>query len=169
MSRFGTEWLDDGYGHYLQDLTVTDANGKALIVEEIDKTQWAVETRDESPVTLHYKALLNHDEREWHWGRDEAPYAQDDCVFWPGYALFIVGDVDDVELCVDVPDNWSVSTYLGNGLNPVNTGFVCKDQKDLMYAYLVLGEHSERLVENRSRKPRLCLLSVDALKELRMK
>ena len=60
-------------------------------------------------MTLHYKALLNHDEREWHWGRDEAPYAQDDCVFWPGYALFIVGEVDDVELCVDVPDNWSVS------------------------------------------------------------
>ena len=145
MSRFGTEWLDDGYGHYLQDLTVTDANGKALIVEEIDKTQWAVETRDESPVTLHYKALLNHDEREWHWGRDEAPYAQDDCVFWPGYALFIVGEVDDVELCVDVPDNWSVSVPWERSESSGHR-FVCKNQKDLMYAYLVLGEHSERLV-----------------------
>ena len=145
MSRFGTEWLDDGYGHYLQDLTVTDANGKALIVEEIDKTQWAVETRDESPVTLHYKALLNHDEREWHWGRDEAPYAQDDCVFWPGYALFIVGEVDDVELCVDVPDNWSVSVPWERSESSGHW-FVCKNQKDLMYAYLVLGEHSERLV-----------------------
>ena len=45
MSRFGTEWLDDGYGHYLQELSVTDANGKTLVIEEIDKTQWAVETR----------------------------------------------------------------------------------------------------------------------------
>ena len=113
MSRFGTEWLDDGYGHYLRDLTVTDANGKALVIEEIDKTQWAVETRDESPVTLHYKALLNHDEREWHWGRDEAPYAQNDCVFWPGYALFIVGEVDDVELCIDVPYTYKQSTLRG--------------------------------------------------------
>ena len=146
MSRFGTEWLDDGYGHYLRDLTVTDVNGKSLIVEEIDKTQWAVETRDESPVTLHYKALLNHDEREWHWGRDEAPYAQDDCVFWPGYALFIVGEVDDVELHVDVPDNWSVSTPWER-IESSEHRFVCKDQNDLMYAYLVLGEHSERLVK----------------------
>ena len=146
MSRFGTEWLDDGYGHYLQDLTVTDTNGKALVIEEIDKTQWAIETRDESPVTLHYKALLNHDEREWHWGRDETPYAQDDCVFWPGYALFIVGEVDDVELCVDVPDNWSVSTPWER-IGPNRHRFVITDQNDLMYAYLVLGEHAERLVE----------------------
>ena len=146
MSRFGTEWLDDGYGHYLQDLTVTDANGKALVIEEIDKTQWAVETRDASPVTLRYKALLNHDEREWHWGRDEAPYAQNDCVFWPGYALFIVDEVDDIELCVDVPDNWSVSVPWERS-EPNSHRFVCKDQNDLMYAYLVLGEHAERLVE----------------------
>ena len=156
MSRFGTEWLDDGYGHYLRDLTVTDANGKALVIEEIDKTQWAVDARDESPVTLHYKVLLNHDEREWHWGRDEAPYAQDDCVFWPGYALFIVGEVDDVELCVDVPDNWSVSTPWER-IEPNRHRFVCKDQNDLMYAYLVLGEHSERLVETGTAKIVLAL------------
>ncbi len=146
MSRFGTEWLDGGYGHYLQDLTVTDANGKALVIEEIDKTQWAIQTRDESPVTLHYKAQLNHDEREWHWGRDEAPYAQDDCVFWPGYALFIVGEVDDVELCVDVPDNWSVSVPWERS-EPNRHRFIITDQNDLMYAYLVFGEHAERLVE----------------------
>ena len=146
MSRFGTEWLDDGYGRYLQDLTITDAKGKELVIEDIDKTQWAVETQDASPVTLRYKVLLNHDEREWHWGRDEAPYAQDDCVFWPGYALFIVGDVDDVELCVDVPDNWSVSTPWER-IESSEHRFVCKDQNDLMYAYLVLGEHSERLVK----------------------
>ena len=156
MSRFGTEWLDGGYGHYLRDLTVTDANGTSLIIEEIDKTQWAVETQDASPVTLHYKVLLNHDEREWHWGRDEAPYAQDDCAFWPGYALFVVGEVDDVELCVDVPDNWSVSTPWER-IEPNRHRFVCKDQNDLMYAYLLLGEHAERLVETGTAKIVLAL------------
>lgn len=146
MSRFGTEWLDDGYGHYLQDLTVTHANGRTLIIEEIDKTQWAVETRNASPITLRYKVLLNHDEREWHWGRDEAPYAQDDCVFWTGYALFIVDEVDDIELYVDVPDNWSVSTPWKR-IEPDRHRFIITDQNDLMYAYLVIGEHAERLVE----------------------
>ncbi len=156
MSRFGTEWLYDGYGRYLQDLTVTDTNGKVLVIEEIDKTQWAVETRDASPVTLRYKVLLNHDEREWHWGRDEAPYAQDDCVFWPGYALFIVGEVSDIELCIDVPDNWAVSTPW-EPIEPNRHRFIITDQNDLMYAYLVLGEHAERLVETGTAKIVLAL------------
>ena len=147
MSRFGTDWLYDGYARSLRDVTATDAKGKALVVEEIAKTQWVVETRDASPVTLQYKVLLDHDERDWPFGRDEAPYAQDDCIFWPGYALFIVGEVDDIELSVDVPDNWSVSTPWER-IEPNGHRFVCKNQDDLMYAYLVLGEHSERLVSS---------------------
>ena len=156
MSRFGTQWLYDGYGHYLQDLTVTDAKGQALTIENIDKTQWVIETRDDSPVTLRYKVLLNHDEREWHWGRDEAPYAQDDCIFWPGYALFVVGNVNDIELSLDVPDHWHVSTpwkrVESNGHR-----FVFKDQNDMIYNYLVLGEHSERLVKTGVAKIMLAL------------
>ena len=147
MSRFGTDWLYDGYARSLRDVTATDAKGKALVVEEIAKTQWVVETRDESPVTLQYKVLLDHDERDWPFGRDEAPYAQDDCIFWPGYALFIVGEVDNIELSVDVPDNWFVSTPWER-IESKGHRFVCKNQDDLMYAYLLLGEHSERLAKS---------------------
>ena len=146
MSRFGAEYVYDGYGRYLRDLTVTDAKGERLPVEEIGKTQWLVETRDESPVTLHYKVLLNHDEREWAPGPDEAPYVQEDCIFCPGYALFVVGEVSDVELYLDVPDNWHVSTPWER-IEPDGHRFVCKDQDDLMFAYLVIGEHCERLVK----------------------
>ena len=146
MTHFGTEWLYDGYARYLQDLTVTDADGKTLPVEEIGKTQWVVEAEDTVPVTLRYKVLLNHDERDWPFGRNEAPYAQEDCIFWPGYALFIVGEVKDIELKVNVPDNWHVSTQWeqveSNGHH-----FVCEDQDDLMFAYLVLGEYSKRLAK----------------------
>ena len=140
MSHFGTEWLYDGYARYLQDLTVIDTNGKTLQIEEIGKTQWIVEAEDESPVTLHYRVLLNHDEREWPFGRNEAPYAQADCVFWPGYALFIVGEVKDIELKVDVPESWHVSTPWKQ-VGSDEHHFVCDDQDDLMAAYLVLGEY----------------------------
>ena len=147
MTHFGTEWLYDGYARYLQDLTATDAKGEALVVEEIDKTQWLVETREASPVTLHYKVLLDHDERDWPFGKSEAPYLQEDCIFLPGYALFITGEVDNIELCVDVPDNWHVSTpwqRIGND----GHRFECVDQDDLMYAYLMIGEHRERLARS---------------------
>lgn len=147
MSRFDTEWLYDGYARYLRDLTVTDVNGEMLPIEEIDKTQWIVETQDDSPVTLHYKALLNHDKRDWPTGRDEVPYTQEDCIFWTGYALFVVGKVKDIELQVNVPDNWHVSTPWER-IEPGKHRFVCKDQDDLMYAYLVLGEHCERIAKS---------------------
>ena len=147
MSRFLTGWLYDGYARYLRDLTVTDINGETLPIEEIDKTQWVVETQDDSPVTLRYKTLLNHDKRDWPTGRDEVPYTQEDCIFWTGYALFVVGKVKDIELQVNVPDNWHVSTAWER-IDPGKHRFICKDQDDLINAYLVLGEHCERVAKS---------------------
>ena len=147
MSHFGTEGLYDGYGRYLRNLSVTDANGEKIPITEIGKTQWMVETENDLPVTLSYKVLLNHDEREWSWGKSETPYVQEDCIFWPGYALFVVGEVSDIELYFDVPENWRVSTswqHIGNERHH----FAVTDQNDLMSAYLVLGEHSERLAKS---------------------
>ena len=146
MSHFGTEGLYDGYGRYLRDLTATDANGKRIPVTEIGKTQWMVEVNDASPVTLRYEVLLNHEEREWSWGRDESPYLQEDCIFWPGYALFVVAEVNNIELCVNVPDNWHVSTPW-HRIGDNGHRFAIKDQDALKSEYLVLGEHSERFVE----------------------
>ena len=146
MTRFGTEWLYDGYARYLQDLTVTDVHGEILLIEEIGKTQWVVEVESPSPLTLQYKVLINHDERDWPFGRNEAPYVQEDCIFLPGYALFIVGEVKDIQLKVDVPDNWRVSTPWEQIASDEHQ-FVCENQDDLMFAYLVLGEYSKRLAK----------------------
>ena len=147
MSQFGTEDLYDGYSRYLRDLTATDADGKKIPITEIGKTQWMVEVENDLPVTLRYKVLLNHDEREWPFGKDEAPYVQEDCIFCPGYALFITGEVEDIELQVNVPEDWHVSTHW----NPVGNEeyrFTVTDHNDLMYAYIVLGTHSERVAES---------------------
>ena len=146
MTRFGTEWLYDGYARYLQDLRVTDVNGETLPIEEIGKTQWVVEVENASPLTLQYKVLINHDERDWPFGRNEAPYVQEDCIFLPGYALFIVGEVKDIELKIDVPDSWHVSTPWEQIASDEHH-FVCEDPEDLMFAYLVLGEYSKRLAK----------------------
>ena len=147
MSHFGTEDLYDGYARYVRDLTATDTNEEKIPITEIDKTQWVVETQNESPVTLRYKVLLNHDEREWPFGNDEAPYVQEDCIFCPGYALFITGEVEDIELRVDVPDDWHVSAPW-NPIGHERYRFTVAGHDDLMYAYLVLGTHSEGVVES---------------------
>ena len=144
MSEFGTNGIHDGYGRYLRDLSVTNADGEKLPLVLLGKTRWAVKTTDKSPMTLSYKILLNHDEIEWPPGRDEAPYLQEDCIFCPGYALFVVDEVSDIELYVDVPDNWHVSTPWHH-IDDKGHRFAVTDQDDLMYAYMVLGTHSEKM------------------------
>ena len=144
MSDFGTNGIHDGYGRYLRNLTVTDIDEETLPITMLGKTRWAVKAPDKSPVTLSYKVLLNHDEREWPPGRDEAPYVQEDCIFCPGYALFVVGEVDDIELHVDVSNNWHVSTPWQR-IGDKGHRFAVADQDDLMYAYIVFGTHSEKM------------------------
>ena len=147
MSQFGTEGILDGYGGYLRDLTATDADGVQLPIVELGKTQWRVKVENESPVMLSYKVLLNHDEREWPPGRSEAPYVQEDSIFCPGYALFIVGEVNDIELRVDVPESWHVSTPW-HRIGGEKHRFAITDQDDLIYAYMVLGTHSEKVAKS---------------------
>ena len=151
MSDFGANGIHDGYGRYLRDLSVTNADGEKLPLVLLGKTQWAVKTRDKSPMVLNYKVLLNHDEIEWPPGRDEAPYVQEDCIFCPGYALFVVGEVSDIELSVDVPDNWHVSTPWQH-VDDKGHRFTVADQDDLMYAYMVLGTHSEKIARLSNRE-----------------
>ena len=148
MSEFGTENIHDGYERYLRDISVTNADGEKLPQVLLGKTRWAIKTTDKSPVTLSYKVLLNHDEREWPTGQSEAPYLQEDCIFCPGYALFIVGEASDIELYVDVPENWHVSTPWQR-IGDKGHRFAIGDQDDLMYAYMVLGTHSEKVAKSK--------------------
>ena len=147
MSHFGTEMVHNGYAEYLKDLTVTNAGKEKLPIEKLGKTHWAVKVGNKPSVVLRYKVLLNHDERIWPPGRSETPYVQEDCIFLPGYALFVIGEADDVELRVNVPDNWYVSTPW-HRIGDDGHRFAVKDQDDLIYAYMVLGTHSERVAKS---------------------
>ena len=147
MSRFGTETVHNGYAEYIENLMVTAADQEELPMMKLGKTRWAVKVGDASPVILSYKVLLNHDERQWPPGRSETPYVQEDCIFLPGYALFIVSEVDDIELRVNVPDNWYVSSPW-HRIGDEEHRFAIADQEDLMYAYMVLGTHSEKVAKS---------------------
>ena len=147
MSTFGAEQLFDGYARYLRDLTVIATDKEKLPIKKLGKTRWAVKMKNKTPVTVSYKVLLNHDERIWPFGRSEAPYVQADCIFLPGYALFVAGEVSDIELHIDVPENWHVSTPWHH-VGDKGHNFTVKDQNDLIYAYMVLGTHSEKVAKS---------------------
>lgn len=147
MSHFGTETVHNGYAEYIEDLRVTTADQEELPMLKLGKTRWAVNVGDASPVILSYKVLLNHDERQWPPGRSETPYVQEDCIFLPGYALFVIGEVNDVELRVNVPSPWYVSTPW-HRIGDEGHRFTIEDQNDLIHAYMVLGTHSEKVAKS---------------------
>ena len=147
MSHFGAEWASGGYAHYIRDLTTTDAAGATLPVQELGKNRWIVMNLNKFPITLNYKVLLQHDGVSWAPGPDEAPYAQEDCIFWPGYALFVYGETSNIELSFHVPDHWNVSTPW-HRIGGEKHRFTITDRDDLIYAYMVLGTHSERVAKS---------------------
>ena len=121
MSRFGTEWASGGYTHYLRDLIATNAAGAILPVQKFGKNHWIVMTLNESPITLSYKVLLQHDGVSWAPGPDEAPYAQEDCIFWPGYALFVYGETSNILNCLLMFPITGKSQHLGTALEMKST------------------------------------------------
>ena len=46
----------------------------------------------------------------------------------PGYALFIVGEVENIELKIDVPDSWHISTPWKR-ISGSRCHFVCEDSE----------------------------------------
>ncbi len=151
MDNFGTEGLPFGYATYVRGLTVRDATGKTLPIEELDRVRWTIGTieefKDTSPITLSYRVLLKHDEREWPPGPDEAPYAKEDCVFWTGRALFVMSEMDNIKVQFNVPENWHVSTPW-NRIGNKKHQFAVTDQKDLIESFLLLGTHAERIAKS---------------------
>ena len=147
MDNFGTEGLPFGYAAYVRGVTVRDATGETLPIEELDRVRWSIEFKDTSPITLSYRVLLKHDEREWPPGPDEAPYAKEDCVFWTGRALFIITKMDNIEVQFDVPENWHVSTPW-NRIGNQRHQFAVTDQNDLIESFLLLGTHAERIAKS---------------------
>jgi len=148
MNNNGASDLPNGYAYYLRDITASDASENSLSVNEIGDARWWVGVPDnKSTVTLSYKALLKHDERDWEWGPDEAPYTKDDCVFWTGRALFIVSEVSDIELSFELPDGWRVSTpwQLVEGKRHT---FYVKDHDDLTESFILVGTHFEHLAKS---------------------
>ncbi len=69
MNNNGASDLPNGYAYYLRDITASDASGNSFSVNETGDAHWWLGVPDnKSPVTLSYKALLKHDERDWGWG-----------------------------------------------------------------------------------------------------
>ncbi len=148
MSERGAGQLEDGWAHFVRELSATDADGDELSLEKVGSRSWRLES-GALPIRVRYVIELAHDlEQDWPGGIDGAAYATDWGVFYTGRALFVVpdGQPDDLRVSFDVPDGWHASTpwdaFDGEGY-----GFDVGDEISLTESILFVGEHENVMIE----------------------
>ena len=147
-------------GYYIPDhtMTIKDARGR---IPNRRSGNWEYEFRKpyKSPLTLTYNVSIERDEKTraflesrdgQKFGRDPAihPYLRDDCTFWTGHHLFIIGGTNsDIEVAFHLPKGWRVSTpWERTG----STGhqFIVNDQSELTNAAILIGEYAEAVAKS---------------------
>ena len=150
----------NSHGYYIpgHTMTVKDARGR---IPNRRSGNWEYEFRKpyKSPLTLTYNVSIGRDEKTRSFlesrdgrkfGRDPAthPYLRDDCTFWTGHHLFIIGGTNrDIEVAFDLPKEWRVSIpWERTG----STGhqFIVNDQSELTNAAILIGEYAEAVAKS---------------------
>lgn len=145
----GTPELPDGQAKFVQDLAVTDENGKTIGVKYKSDGDWKVDADAGDLVRITYSIRLDHDKHEWAGGPDEAAYATDDGVYYAGTSLFIVPDnkVENVVIDFTVPPNWHVSTpWRTMPSGKPNQFFAKQVGRDMLRNCFLIGTHTEERV-----------------------
>ncbi|MEJ2151631.1 MAG: hypothetical protein P8Y29_01450, partial [Gemmatimonadota bacterium] len=148
MSDRGAGQLDDGWSHFVRDVSATDANGNAVAVEKSGPRGWRLGDGG-VPISVRYVVDLAHDfEEDWPGGIDGAAYATDWGVFYTGRALFVVpdGQLGDVRVGFDLPDGWHASTPW-DAVDGEGDGFDVGDEISLTESILFAGEHKNVRIE----------------------
>lgn len=146
MFTNSTPELPDGQAKFVQDLAVTDENGKPISVTYKGDGDWNVDASTGDLVRITYSVRLDHDKYEWAGGPDEAAYITDDGVYYAGGSLFIVpgNKVENAVIDFAVPDAWRVSTPWQKmpGGKP-NQFFAKQVGRDMLRNCVLLGTHTE--------------------------
>jgi predicted metalloprotease with PDZ domain len=103
--------LYHGWATFVHELAVVDDEGSPIEVEYLPNGKWRLSRAADSPVTVRYTMLLQHDRFPNDPGDDELAYARDYGVMWTGRALFLEGaPSDDIEVKFLLPEGWQATT-----------------------------------------------------------
>ena len=148
MTDRGAGHFEDGWTHFIRQLSAVDANGNNMAVEKAGSRSWRLESGP-SPIRVRYVVDLVHDlEEEWPGGIDGAAYVTDWGVFYTGRALFVVpdGHPDDLQVTFDLPDEWHASTPW-DVLEGEQNSFRAGDEVGLTESILFAGNHENVVIE----------------------
>ncbi|MCK5438352.1 MAG: hypothetical protein KAI97_00330, partial [Gemmatimonadetes bacterium] len=148
MSERGAGQFEDGWAHFVREVSAVDANGNNMTVEKADSRSWRMGS-GQPPIRVRYVVDLAHDlEEEWPGGIDGAAYATGWGVFYTGRALFMLpdGQPNDLRVTFDLPDGWHASTPW-DVLEGEQNSFRAGDEVSLTESILFAGHHENLVIE----------------------
>ncbi len=149
----------NSYGYYISGhpVHIKDTTGR---IPTRRSGNWKYEFRKayKSPLTLTYNVSIKRDEetrafleardgREF--ARDPAthPYLRENCTFWTGHHLFIIGGTNrNIEVAFNLPKGWHVSTPWKH-IGSTGHRFTVKDQRELTDSAILIGEYAEAVAK----------------------
>lgn len=131
---------------------------------------WDFKFRDgySSPLTVTYDVSIEYAQRIRTFRENQGlpiylryqtlePDYKQDRTFWTGKALFIAGGTNsDIEVSFNLPKGWIVSTPW-RSISRDNTRFAVSDQSELINSLLLVGQHSEVIVQSGKTKVTLAI------------
>ena len=153
MASWGHPHLPQGWATFVNNLQITDGQGKPVNFEDAGKETWgawSVDAADSTRLHLKYEIEFSHDKHDWNdaGGQDSRPSLTNGALFLVTKALFIYSpSTKTAEVEVIAPDNWTISAPWPEIAGSPNT-FAVDSWISLVNNALVVGEHDQRVVRD---------------------
>lgn len=154
MITHGSEKNPEGEAKFIQNLTAKNSKGQKQNIKYLGEGSWEIASANYGNMTIEYDILLNHDKENWDnsGGYDEVTYKTSEGLFFTGYSLFLVPDVEslgsikDVKVDFILPPGWKASTPW-NTASKANSFIVNDDIRFLLNNCIFVGNHYQKEIK----------------------
>jgi predicted metalloprotease with PDZ domain len=157
--RGTTAQLPEGEVGFVKNLLIKDQAGKSIIYKYVGEGNWILTNiKSGQSITIEYDLLTTHKQYNWDHtgGIDENAFSTDDGLFFTGYTLFILADLDmqNVEVNFELPAGWIASTPWQQ---KSSNRFIVENGRFLLNNCFMLGRHTEKIIHIGDMEMRLAI------------
>lgn len=142
MAEYGADQFENGWAHFVRDLTATDARGRKVELERLPGSKWRVMAT--GAVTMRYEVAVEHEKHTWNGGIDGVAFARNGGIFATGRSFLITGDrgAKDISITFDLKDVQRV-TASWKPVDASRTRYLARNITDLEQSMFFAGSHDE--------------------------
>lgn len=105
----------EGWSTFINNLSVSSSNGKAIKYKYITKSKWYLEDKNTNRVEISYEIDLSFIQKRWDVGNEQAGHYDGKAIYLVSKALFIYPQEDCKSIVkINIPKDWRLTTAWGS-------------------------------------------------------